>query len=119
VPLPWTADAPHAGLGGEPWLPQPAGWASYAADRQARDPGSTLALYREAIRLRPAFGGGPLTWLSTADGVLAFARAGALCLVNLADTPADLPAHTALLLASGPLDPDGRLPKDTAVWLRA
>ncbi|BFO17335.1 hypothetical protein SHKM778_37230 [Streptomyces sp. KM77-8] len=59
VPLPWTADAPHAGFGGEPWLPQPAGWASYAADRQEGDPGSTLALYREAIRLRPAFGDGP------------------------------------------------------------
>ena len=78
-----------------------------------------LTLYREAIRLRPAFGDAPLTWLPAPDGVLAFTRADALCLVNLADTPAGLPAHTALLLASGPLDPDGRLPKDTAVWLRA
>ncbi|MFE1512252.1 alpha-amylase family glycosyl hydrolase [Streptomyces sp. NPDC058726] len=121
VPLPWTADAPHAGFGGAPWLPQPAGWASYAADRQARDPGSMLSLYRAAIRLRPAFGDGPLTWLPTADGVLAFTRADgtALCVVNLADPPATLPAHTAPLLASGPLSPDGRLPKDTAVWLRA
>ncbi|MEV0692777.1 alpha-amylase family glycosyl hydrolase [Streptomyces sp. NPDC050388] len=121
VPLPWTADAPHAGFGGEPWLPQPAGWASYAADRQARDPGSMLALYREAIRLRPAFGDGPFTWLPTTEGVLAFTRAGggAICVVNLVDAPAALPAHTGLLLGSGPLDPDGRLPKDTAVWLRA
>ncbi|MEV7789262.1 alpha-amylase family glycosyl hydrolase [Streptomyces sp. NPDC088106] len=121
VPLPWTADAPHAGFGGAPWLPQPAGWASYAADRQARDPGSMLSLYRAAIRLRPAFGDGPLTWLPTADGVLAFTRADGttLCVVNLADPPATLPAHTAPLLASGPLSPDGRLPKDTAVWLRA
>jgi len=39
--------------------------------------------------------------------------------VNLADAPADLPDHTELLLASGPLDPHGRLPKDTAAWLRA
>src|SRR5690606_26713248 len=115
------ADAPHAGFGGEPWLPQPPGWASYAADRQARDPGSMLSLYREAIRLRPVFGTGPLRWLPAPDGVLAFARADgrALCAVNLADTPATLPAHTGLLLGSSPLTDDGRLPKDTAVWLSA
>lgn len=41
------------------------------------------------------------------------------CVVNLADAPVDLPAHTRLLLGSGPLDTTGRLPKDTAVWLLA
>ncbi|MEU3851564.1 glycoside hydrolase family 13 protein [Streptomyces sp. NPDC029554] len=119
VPLPWTAGAPHAGFGGEPWLPQPPDWPDYAADRQARDPESMLSLYREAIRLRPALGEGPLTWLPAPDGVLAFRRTGGVCLVNLAGTPAALPAHSGLLLASGPLDADGRLPEDTAVWLRA
>ncbi len=119
VPLPWAAGEPHAGFGGEPWLPQPDGWAAYAADRQAEDPASILRLYREAIRLRPEFGDGPLTWLPAPDGVLAFARADALCVVNLADAPVDLPAHSARLLASGPLDTAGRLPGDTAVWLRA
>ncbi|MFD7241571.1 glycoside hydrolase family 13 protein [Streptomyces massasporeus] len=119
VPLPWTAGAPHAGFGGEPWLPQPADWSAYAADRQSADPHSMLSLYREAIRLRPAFGDGPLTWLPAPDGVLAFRREAAICLVNLGDTPADLPAPSELLLTSGPLHTDGRLPKDTAVWLRA
>ncbi|GEC03126.1 alpha-glucosidase [Streptomyces spinoverrucosus] len=120
VPLPWVAEAPHAGFGGEPWLPQPADWPSYAADRQAQDPASMLTLYRQAIRIRPVFGDGPLAWLPAPDGVLAFTRAdGVMCLVNLADTPGDLPAHTELLLGSGPLDDRGRLPKDTAVWLRA
>ncbi|MFE4664778.1 alpha-amylase family glycosyl hydrolase [Streptomyces sp. NPDC056716] len=121
VPLPWTAEAPHAGFGSrqEPWLPQPANWASYAADGQADDPGSMLRLYREAIRLRPAFGSGPLTWLPAPDGVLHFARAdGAHCVVNLSATAAELPAHTDLLLTSGPLDTQGRLPQDTAAWLR-
>ena len=121
VPLPWVADAPYAGFGsrGEPWLPQPVGWTSYAVDRQQQTVDSMLNLYREAIRLRPALGDGPLTWLPAPEGVLAFTRAeGAICVVNLADTPADLPAHARLLLTSGPLDDQGRLPRDTAAWLQ-
>ncbi|MFJ4682200.1 alpha-amylase family glycosyl hydrolase [Streptomyces sp. NPDC088789] len=121
VPLPWQHDTPYAGFGShqEPWLPQPADWTSYAADVQAADPGSMLRLYREAIRLRPVFGDGPLTWLPAPEGVLHFTRAdGAHCLVNLAEAPVDLPDHTGLLLTSGPLDLRGRLPRDTAAWLR-
>ncbi|MER5939238.1 glycoside hydrolase family 13 protein [Streptomyces sp. NPDC001928] len=122
VPLPWAAESPYAGFGSreEPWLPLPADWAAYAADRQAADPDSMLALYRRAVALRPEFGDGSLSWLPAPESVLAFTRApGTTCVVNLADAPADLPDHTELLLSSGPLDPDGRLPKDTAVWLRA
>jgi len=124
VPLPWAARGPHCGFGsaGEPWLPQPADWASYAADRQAADPGSMLTLYRRAIALRrttPGFGDGPLTWLPAPDDVLAFTRPqGLTCVVNLSTTPVVLPAHTTLLLTSGPLARDSRLPQDTAAWLR-
>ncbi|WP_406399135.1 glycoside hydrolase family 13 protein [Streptomyces sp. NBC_00879] len=125
VPLPWAADAPYYGFGSAvgPWLPQPEGWAPYAADRQAADPGSMLNLYRQALQLRraaPGFGDGPLRWLPTAPGVLAFSRGGGLiCVVNLAWDPAELPGHTSVLLTSGPLDDEGRLPRDTAAWLRA
>ncbi|WP_086771340.1 glycoside hydrolase family 13 protein [Streptomyces bobili] len=124
VPLPWKAASPYAGFGSdaEPWLPQPAGWSAYAADRQAADPASMLSLYRTALRLRrtePALGDGPLEWLPAPDGVLAFRRApGLVCVVNLAGRPAALPDHDAVLLTSGPLDTDGGLPTDTAVWLR-
>ncbi|WP_405625211.1 glycoside hydrolase family 13 protein [Streptomyces sp. NBC_00016] len=125
VPLPWTADAPYAGFGSraEPWLPQPAGWSAYAADLQAADPGSMLVLYRSALRLRrteAGLGDGPLEWLAAPAGVLAFRRApGLVCVVNLAAAPATLPEHDHILLASGPLDAEGRLPGDTAIWLRA
>ncbi|UYQ64897.1 glycoside hydrolase family 13 protein [Streptomyces peucetius] len=124
VPLPWSRSAPYSGFGSvtEPWLPQPEGWSAYAADRQAADPESMLSLYREALRLRrtaPGFGDGPLHWLPAGPGVLSFARAdGLVCMVNLADEPAGVPAGAGVLLTSGPLDDEGRLPRDTAVWLR-
>ncbi|MEV8554125.1 glycoside hydrolase family 13 protein [Streptomyces glaucescens] len=125
VPLPWAAAEPYCGFGSRtpPWLPQPADWPSYAADRQAADPRSMLTLYRRAIALRrttPGFGDGPLTWLTAPAGVLAFARPhGLVCVANLSTAPVDLPAHTAVLLTSGPLTPGSRLPPDTTAWLRA
>ncbi|MCT2589159.1 glycoside hydrolase family 13 protein [Streptomyces sp. N2-109] len=126
VPLPWNDAAPHAGFGSEearPWLPQPAGWTSYAANLQSGDPDSMLTLYREALRLRrtePGFGDGPMRWLPADRGVLSFTRTdGLVCVVNLSELPAELPSHTSLLLTSGPLDKEGLLPRDTAVWLRA
>ncbi len=67
---------------------------------------------------------GSMTWLPAADGVLAFSRGdgvargdGVLCVANLSPGPVELPAHAAVLLASGPLT-DGLLPPDTAAWLR-
>jgi alpha-glucosidase len=59
-----------------------------------------------------------MTWLPAADGVLAFSRGDdVLCVANLSPAPVELPAHTAVLLASGPLT-DGLLPPDTSAWLR-
>ncbi len=82
-----------------------------------------LNLYRRALSLRrttEGFGDGPLDWLPSPDGVLSFRRPGGpTCVVNLSPGPVDLPEHGTLLLRSGPLDADGRLPRDTAVWLRA
>jgi alpha-glucosidase len=125
VPLPWQPDAPGFGFGpadgAEPWLPQPATWQQLAAARQADDPGSMLALYRGALRLRAAresLADDTLTWLGAPDGVLAFSRPGRFaCVVNISAAPVPLPPDCEVLLASGPLD-DGKLPSDTAAWLR-
>ena len=75
------------------------------------------------MRLRreeSALGGdGPISWLDTDPSVLAFSRPDRfVCLVNLGEGAAELPEHEELLLTSGPLAEDGRVPQDTAVWLR-
>jgi alpha-glucosidase len=122
VPLPWSGDRPPYGFGGaETWLPQPEGWAPLTAAAQERNPHSMLHLYRAALRLRrdlPALGDGDLRWLPTEEGALAFARdPGFGCLVTFdVSSPVELPAGARVLLASGPLADDGRVPADTAVW---
>ena len=125
VPLPWRAAAAGFGFGppgsaAAPWLPQPADWRRLAADAQAADPESMLALYRSALRARtdrPGLADDTLSWLDSAVGTLAFRRAsGFLCMVNLAAEAVPLPPHDELVLASGPLD-GPLLPPDTAAWL--
>ena len=126
VPLPWSGSTQPFGFSparatGAPWLPQPARWALLTVAAQLADAASTLNLYRAAFALRRSeagLGDGPMEWLLADDDVLAFARGPHLaCVVNLGDASVRLPPHTRVLLASGPLD-DGRLPSDTAVWLR-
>jgi alpha-glucosidase len=120
VPIPWSGQAPPFGFGeGEPWLPQPAEWVSYTAEAEAGDPDSMLSLYRRGLALRSSLGEPALSWLDAGPDVLAFSRApGFVFLLNFSAAPVELPAHSEVLLASGPL-PDGLLPTDTAVWLRS
>ncbi|MEU8132873.1 glycoside hydrolase family 13 protein [Streptodolium elevatio] len=127
VPLPWSDDGASLGFSpsGRSWLPQPAGWRALTAEAQAKDPASTLSMYRRALRLRrehPALGGdGVLTWLRSPEGTLAFERSpGFVCFANLTDAPVVVPPIGALLESSGPVDgaPDGShvLPAHTTSW---
>ncbi|NUP22981.1 MAG: glycoside hydrolase family 13 protein [Streptomyces sp.] len=125
VPIPWSGrSAPYGfspdGTTAEPWLPQPSRWAEYSVAAQSGDPASMLELYRTALRLRrehPALGDGSLTWLDAPEGVLALRREpGFVCVVNLSAEACALPDHTAVLLASGPVE-GGMLAPDQAVWL--
>jgi alpha-glucosidase len=120
VPIPWSGPASPFGFGtGEPWLPQPAEWASYTAEAEAEDPDSMLSLYRRGLALRSSLGEPTVSWLDLGPDVLAFSRApGFVFLLNFSAAPVPLPAHSEVLLASGPLA-EGLLPTDTAVWLRS
>ena len=80
-----------------------------------------LHLYRAALRVRrvePGLGDGPLTWVPSDPGVLAFERgSGFRCITNLSGAALPLPPQAAVLLASADVS-DGHLPPDATVWLR-
>ncbi|MDX3803315.1 alpha-amylase family glycosyl hydrolase [Streptomyces sp. AK04-3B] len=125
VPIPWSGQSPPFGFSpedapAEPWLPQPADWNERSAEAQTGDETSMLELYRTAIRLRrenPALGDGTMTWLDAPAGVLAFRRdPGFVCVVNLSEEAYQLPHHSSVLLAGGPIE-DGVLTPDQAAWL--
>ncbi|MEY2754675.1 MAG: alpha-glucosidase [Actinomycetota bacterium] len=125
VPLPWSPEGPTFGFnttGVEGWLPQPEWFGRYAAASQEGAAGSMLGLYRTMLaarRAEPALGGGEIEWLESPSGVLAFVRDGALaCVVNMTGIePCAVPAGE-VVQCSGTLTSDGRLPIDTAVWIR-
>jgi alpha-glucosidase len=125
VPLPWSGQEPPFGFSPPdaakpPWLPQPAQWRALTVEAETADQSSMLELYRTALRLRRAHlaQAAPMTWLPAPQDVLAFTRGPALCCItNLSQTPAELPAHTAVLLTSAPLTDTGLLPPDTSAWL--
>jgi alpha-glucosidase len=125
VPLPWSGVRPPfgfspPGVSSSPWLPQPDSWSTVTVESQMTERGSMLELYRNALAIRrahAALGDGSLEWLDGPERVLSFARdPGFVCVVNLAGEPIS-PPDGALLLASGPLTDDGRLPPDTTVWI--
>ncbi|MHC3470132.1 glycoside hydrolase family 13 protein [Streptomyces sp. 7R007] len=119
VPLPWTRTGPSYGFGaGGAWLPQPAGFGAYSVEAQDGTDGSTLELYRRALRLRRKLSAGEeLRWAEAPDGVLHFARSdGWRCVTNLAGAPVPLPPGE-VLLSSAPLGDDGLMHTDTTVWL--
>jgi alpha-glucosidase len=116
VPLPWKGTEPPYAFSTnvDTWLPMPDGWGPLAVHAEP----STLAFYREALRLRPSAPDltAPLAW-NARGPVLDLTIAGApglRCLVNLGAETAPLPAGD-VVLASGQLT--GGLPPDTAVWL--
>ena len=93
----------------------------YTAEGQLADPSSMLTLYKKALHLRreiDGLGDGPFAWLEAGENVLAFERgAGFLCAVNFGPRPSDQPVAGRVVLASGPLTAEGRIPADTAVWI--
>ncbi|ATG51190.1 alpha-amylase [Brachybacterium vulturis] len=126
VPLPWTRSGSSFGFGeGGAHLPQPAWFADFSVEAEDGAAGSTLEMYREALRLRGELQGEEsLEWDEALSGgdVLAFERPGGwLSVTNFGAQPVALPVGE-VLLASGELeaaaDGTSQLPGATTVWLR-
>jgi alpha-glucosidase len=120
VPIPWEAGSPAYGFSpsGESWLPQPEDWDDLARSAQEGRPGSTLELYREALRLRREheLGSGSIQWLpGFRDEVVAFRSGGVTVIANLGEVPVELP--TGRIALSSEAIEEGVLPADTTVWL--
>jgi alpha-glucosidase len=121
VPVPWRSDAPAYGFSptGASWLPQPPAYGELAPDRQRGVDGSTLELYRAALRLRRerGLGLGELTILGPDAGAVLSVRNGStLVVANTGTEPVRLPDGAWPLLSSGPIGPGGTVPGDTTVW---
>lgn len=96
TPMPWQADAPHAGFTeGTPWLPVEPSHAAAAVDVQDRDPESMLNFQRRFIALRrtlPQLTHGEIAFFDAPEPALALRRdlegeVSVLAAFNLSDAP--------------------------------
>ncbi len=121
TPMPWRADAAHAGFSTtEPWLPVDPRHPPLAVDRQDADQASLLNLTRRLIALRnsePALRLGSLRFLDTPAPLLAFERRyedeALTCVFNLGhDTVAWTPHGDPIVVDAVNLGdaPTGELP---------
>ncbi len=128
VPLPWVHDAPAYGFSptGASWLPQPPAFGELAADLQDGVEGSTLEMYRTALRQRHefdlgAYGDGVRFVEDAPAGVLALEHAGVLVVVNTTDADVDLTevagAAGAVPLVGSAAGASDVIPAEATLWL--
>ena len=96
TPMPWEAEAPHAGFttAEEPWLPVPKKHLSYSVDAQNQNPTSLLNTWRRLLHWRkqqPALIAGDFRMIDTEEPLFGYIRNYAeqslLCLFNISDRP--------------------------------
>jgi alpha-glucosidase len=119
VPLPWSDAGDSYGFSsGLSWLPQPTGFAQTAVSAQTEHEGSTLELYREALRLRRQLQTvETLDWVETGNPeVVQFTRPGGWhCITNFGTEPVDLP-DGVVRVSSVPLE-QRKLAGEATAWL--
>jgi alpha-glucosidase len=98
TPMPWSAEAAHAGFSEvEPWLPVVEEHRRRAVDRQEIEPGSVLHAYRRFLAFRrehPALQIGSIRFVDAPESLLVFEREGGgervLAAFNLGAAPKEL-----------------------------
>ena len=124
VPLPW-----QAGLGaangfnstGRSWLPQPEVYREYSRDQQEGVAGSTLELYKSALRIRRQLklGEGSFAWLPqfTNERALGYRNGQILVIHNSGREALAMPAGEVILRSANGLDQQ-HIAADETVWIK-
>ncbi|MGA1507198.1 MAG: alpha-amylase family glycosyl hydrolase [Aquiluna sp.] len=116
VPLPWEEGQPSNGFSSAAgWLPQPSSYAELSRKTQEGRAGSTLELYRTALKLRKelALGEGSFDWISLGD-VLSYQNGELAISHNFGTEPQKLAGD--VLIRSG--NEDGPLRPGETAWTR-
>ena len=116
VPLPWEGGPPSNGFSSAAgWLPQPSSYAELSRKTQEGRAGSTLELYRAALKLRKelALGEGSFDWISLGD-VLSYQNGELTISHNFGTEPQKLAGD--VLIRSG--NEDGPLRPGETSWTR-
>lgn len=126
VPLPWEAGAGAANgfnSTGKAWLPQPEIYASYSRDQQDGVTGSTLELYKHALKLRRdlKLGEGSFEWASDfiSENSLGFRNGEILVVHNFGHAPIELPTGDIIASSLAGMQAGHPLAADQTVWIRA
>ena len=109
VPLPWNGDqTPFGFTTGKPWLPLQQDWHYLTVEKQEIDSMSTLAMYRNALKIRSksldtSVG---IDWINSptigksSPQLLAFKRGNLSIYMNLSDTPIEIEISGKILISS-------------------
>jgi alpha-glucosidase len=114
VPLPWEEGEPSNGFSSAAgWLPQPSSYGELARKNQGGKAGSTLELYRAALKLRKelALGEGSFDWVEQEE-VLSYQNGRTTISHNFGSQPKQI--HGTILLRSG--NQEGPLQPNETVW---
>ncbi len=126
VPLPWEAGVGAANgfnQTGKSWLPQPEIYTEYSRDQQEGVEGSTLELYKHALKLRKqlTLGEGSFEWVAefVGENSLGFRNGDILVVHNFGHTPIALPAGEIIASSLHGMSEGHDLVADQTVWIRA
>jgi len=125
VPLPWELGAGAANgfnKTGKSWLPQPEIYAEYSRDQQEGVTGSTLELYKQALKLRKKLklGEGSFDWAPefVSDTSLGYKNGDVLVVHNFGHSPIELPKGEVLASSLHGMTSGHDLAADQTVWLK-
>ncbi len=125
VPLPWESGVDAANgfnTTGKSWLPQPEIYADYSRDQQEGVAGSTLELYKHALKLRAELklGEGSFEWAPelVSDHSLGFRNGNILVVHNFGHEPIKLPVAKVIASSLSGMTSGHNLVADQTVWLQ-